>query len=218
MKYTTIRDPGMPYGPWSMQTMYSGQKWHIHVNPMSFVWKSFNLKDLMVYTGLLDDSTKQKIEAEEGVISGHAIVGLNEYLEIGPNQMVVLELKLAPNLYPASAQVKVMGDKTRATPPWSGFPEPFDFIPPLEFNNGVLKNPNSQRYCRKAYHIIGYLTSFPGAVGKSLFFETEKISQTLVQSMTQNILVNAFNYEGVPVGYGIPFNAPYIDFDPQQLT
>jgi hypothetical protein len=197
--------------------MRSGQNWYIHVNPMSFIWKSFNLKDLMVYTGLLDEATKSKIQSEEGVISGHAIVGLNQYIKIEPNQMVILELKLAPNLYPVSAEVKVMGDKNRSAAPWSGFPEPFDFVPPLVFEDGALKNPNSQRYCRKAYHIIGYLTSFPGAVGKSLFFETEKISQTLVQSMTQNILVNAFNYEGVPVGYGIPFNAPYIDFDPQQL-
>lgn len=219
MKNLTLKSAGG--FPWEVSVFPSGDpeknpKWIINVNPNSYIWRSFNLKDVMVCTGFLDRETDGKIKEAEGITSGHYIVGLNQDMEIKKNQMVVLVVKTGPNLYPVSAEVKILGDEGKNETPWIGWPEPFIFNPPLKYEeDGTLKDPEKTRYCFGAYHIIGYLTYDPSKGGKSLIFDKE--NQYFVQLLKDNLLMSAFNYEGIPVTYGIPFHAPYLDFDKKQL-
>lgn len=221
MKNVTIRSLGGH--PWEVTVFPSGQpgsteqKWYTSVNINSYIWRSFNLKDIMMHTGFIDKDTETAIKEAEGVISGHAIVGLGKNNEIKKNQMIVLEVKTGPNLYPVSAEVKIMGDEAKSETPWDGWPEPFIFKPALEFDSeGILKNPDKPRYCYGAYHIIGYLTFDPASQGKLISFD-EKTNQYFVQVLKNDLLMNAFNYEGIPVAYGIPFHRPYLDFDEKNL-
>ena len=91
MKNITVRSEG-GY-PWETTIFPSGEggsvKWFVNVNRDSYIWRSFNLKDVMVSTGLLDKDTENAIKQAEGIISGHVIVGLGENKEIKKNQMVV---------------------------------------------------------------------------------------------------------------------------------
>ena len=219
MKNLTIRSNGGH--PWETTVFPSGEaeapKWYVNVNEDSYIWRSFNLKDVMIHTGYFDNDTKQLIEEKEGIISGHAIDGLGQNMEIKKDQFVVLEVRTGPNLYPISAEVKIMGEEGKSKTPWDGWPEPFIFKPALEFDEqGILKNPEKARYCYGAYHIIGYLTYNPAGNGKAVNFG-DKENQFFVQILKENLLMSAFNYEGIPVVYGIPFHAPYLDFDKKNL-
>jgi hypothetical protein len=221
MKNITIRS-NATVRPWNVTIFASGEggskKQYVTVERKSYIWRSFNLKDTMIHTGSLDKDTQDAIKAAEGIISGHVIVGLDKYQEIKKDQMVVLELRTGPNLYPVSAEVKVMGAEGKSEPPWIGWPEPFILDPPIEFDSdGTLKDPQKPRYCYGAYHIIGYLTYDPSAGGRAVSFD-ENTTQYFIQCLEDNLLMSAFNYEGIPVTYGIPFHMPYLDFDKENLN
>jgi hypothetical protein len=194
--------------PFKMSVLSSGEKQYVKINPRSVIYKSFGWKDMMVHTGYIDQSTKGVIQAKEGSISGHAIVGLDQNLEVKEaNSIVFLKVNVYPNLTPESAEIVIAGGKE----PWSGFPEPIIFNPPLQYEeDGSIKEESAVRFQKSTVFVIGYLTDDPSQDGLSV--NINKKSQKLVQVTKNNILLNTFNYDGWPVLHGIPYFGGFFDY------
>lgn len=179
----------------------SGEENYVSINP-GIIYRSFNLKDMMVYTGYIDDSTKGQIEAKEGNISGHVINGLMENIEIEEFDGIILKIGVGPNLYATGASIeKVSLDDD---PIWSGYPEPFVWNPPFEFeDDGTPKN--DVKYRRQTHCIIpvAYLTDDEFQEGQTVTFGSGENAKTqkLVRVLCDNLMMTSFNYDGTPVAF-----------------
>ena len=208
---TAATKPGS-YIPFEVSYIQKSDKYiYLTVEPRSVIYRSFNLKDMMIYTGFIDDITKAKIESLEGNLSGHAINGLNSEFKIEEsNQILYLKVGIGPNLYATGAEI-ILG---KITNPWSGYPEPFQYNPGIEFDEqGNLKSSIIYRRQTAAYFPLAYLTNDTSQIGKVIPISngTDQISQVnkLVQVIDYNIMMTTFNYDGNPVAYGIPFMNPF---------
>lgn len=189
-------------------------KTYAMVEPRSVVYRSFNLKDMMISTGFLDADTKTIIESFETNISGHVINGLGDKIEIKTDKeypIVYLEVGIGPNLYATGAEIKI----GYIDNPWSGYPEPFVYSQGIEFDDkGNLKSPVIYRRQTAAIFPLAYFTNDGGQIGKTVSIsksKEDKDSKTykLVQTIDYNIMMTTFNYDGNPVAYGIPFMNPF---------
>ena len=174
-------------------------EYHVLINP-GVIYRSFNLKDMMIWSGYIDEQTRGVIEKNEGTISGHIINGLNEYKRIEKNGIVYLKINVSPSLYATNASIEV-GEIEN---PWSGYPEPIIYNPPLEFDDdGVPKVDIKFRRQKSAIVPIAYLTDDLNQDGESLTFSQggEGSQRTLVRSLCGNLMMFSFNYEGTPIAY-----------------
>jgi hypothetical protein len=186
-----------------------------NVNPRSVIYKSLNLKDMMIYTGYIDEATKSLITSTEGNLSGHAINGLDSKINLDKtkeNHIIYLEVGIGPSLYATGASIKI----SDLTNPWSGYPESIIYNPPLEFDKeGNLKSSVIYRRQTAAIFPLAYLTNDTTQPGKTVMIkksETDKEPKVykLVQTINYNILMTTFNYDGNPVAYGVPFMNPFL--------
>ena len=218
-----VSDSSVGNGPFSVSTKLDkdGKKLVFTVNPRSVIYKSFNLKDIMVDESFIDKETAALIKAKEKDLKRHVITDLTKEQEVYPNSIIYLQLDISPNLNIKYAEVlsgpiragEFTGDDE---PPWEGFPEMIGYTPPLEFDeNGQLKNSFVSRYQKYAYVPIAYVTSDPSAIGTSITIPgTPPITQTLVQILNTNLIIQTFNYDGIPVAYPIPFfGGTYLYYD-----
>jgi len=193
------------------------------VNPKSVIYKSFNLKDIMIAPSLLDKETSELIKAKEKNTDRHLIKSLGEDLDAIVDSIIYIELEISPNLNIIKAEIKAGPQEHKNAPkedapPWKGFPEMIGFEPPLEFDSkGQLKNINVSRSQKYAYIPIAHITS-DTTVGKPISIfnsqSQEVISQNLVQILNTNIIIQTFNYDGIPVAYPIPFfGGTYLYYD-----
>jgi hypothetical protein len=193
------------------------------VNLRSIIYKSFNLKDIMIAPSLLDADTEKLIQSKEGNTDRHVIKGLGTELQAIPDSIIYLQLTISQNLNIISAETKIgpsehLTSPTQDVPPWVGFPEMIGFEPPLEFDEkGQLKNSTVSRYQKYAYVPIANITSDTTA-GKTIYIynsSTKKTTtQNLVQLLDTNIIIQTFNYDGIPVAYPIPFfGGTYLYYD-----
>jgi len=193
------------------------------VNPRSVIYKSFNLKDIMIAPSFLDKETEQLIKAKEGNTDRHVIKKLGTQLDAHTDSIIYLELEISQNLNIISAEVVCLPSEHDTDPqgyyrPWNGFPEMIGFDPPLEFDDqGQLKNSTVTRYQRYAYVPIANVTS-DSSTGKVVYVynaQTKKMTtQYLVQLLNTNIILQTFNYDGIPVLYPIPFfGGTYLFYD-----
>jgi len=193
------------------------------VNPRSVIYKSFNLKDIMIAPSFLDEETKQFIIGKEGGISRHVIYGLGTEQDAIPDSIIYLKLQISQNLNIVSAEINIgpsehSTEPTKYYPPWIDFPEMIGFEPPLQFDEqGQLKNSTVTRYQKYAYIPIASVTS-DNSIGKSIYIynaQTKTTStQYLVQLLNTNIILQTFNYDGIPVAYPIPFfGGTYLFYD-----
>lgn len=223
-KSINISDSANNNGPFSITTFLSedGKKTQFSASSRSVIYKSFNLKDIMVDEGFIDKKTQELIKEKEKNLDRHIIKDLSKAQEAYPDSIIYLDIKISPNLNIKSAEllsgpIDVGGTPTGEDPPWEGFPELIGFKPPLEFDEkGQLKNIFVSRYQERAYVPVAYITSDPAVNGKSVSFITEKetITQTLVQILNTNIIIQTFNYDGIPVAYPIPFfGGTYLYYD-----
>lgn len=210
------------FTPFEVFTSFDPQagKTYAMVEPRSVVYRSFNLKDMMISTGFLDDTTKQTIEGFEKTISGHVINGLGDKIELKADKeypIIYLEVGIGPNLYATGAEIKIgylEGDGQLKTP-WSGYPEPFVYSQGIEFDDkGNLKSPVIYRRQTAAIFPLAYLTNDGNQIGKSVSIPKSKDDKDpktykLVQTIDYNIMMTTFNYDGNPVAYGIPFMNPF---------
>ena len=122
------------------------------------------------------------------------------------NGIVYLKINVSPSLYATSASIEVGEIKN----PWSGYPEPIIYNPPLEFDDdGVPKVDIKFRRQKSAIVPIAYLTDDLNQDGESLTFgQGGKGSQrTLVRSLCGNLmmfsfeLVNSAGKGWVPAAY-----------------
>jgi len=210
--FKTITSKENTYIPFEVSYTQRNGKIYLIVEPRSVVYRSLNLKDMMIYTGYLDDETKSTIETLEGNISGHVINGLGQEFEVKePNQILYLEVGVGPNLYATGAEIKL----GKLDNPWESYPEPFKYNPPLEFDQqGNFKNSIISRRQTAAYFPIAYLTNDTSQIGKIIPIINGPTSQAkqinkLVQVINYNIMMTTFNYDGNPVAYGIPFMNPF---------
>jgi len=218
-----VSDASVANGPFSISTKLSkdGKKLVFTGNPRSVIYKSFNLKDIMVDASFIEKETAALITAKEKNLDRHVIRDLSKEQEVYANSIIYLVLAISPNLNIKSAELLSgpirAGEFTSDTePPWEGFPELMRFSPPLEFDNkGQLKNSLVSRYQDKAYVPVAYVTSDPSANGTSITLPgTPPINQTLVQILNTNIIIQTFNYDGIPVAYPIPFfGGTYLYYD-----
>jgi len=199
------------YIPFEVSYIQKDKKIYLTVEPRSVIYRSFNLKDMMVYTGFMDDSTKSVIQGMEGNISGHVINGLGQEFEVKEsNQILYLEVGIGPNLYATGASIKI----GKLDNPWSGYPEPFQYNPGIEFDqNGNLKDNITYRRQTAAYFPIAYLTNDTSQNGQTIPItaggtEVKEVNK-LIQVIDYNIMMTTFNYDGNPVAYGIPFMNPF---------
>lgn len=192
----------------------NNSKTYVMVEPRSVVYRSFNLKDMMIATGFLDNDTRAVIEGFEKTISGHVINGLGDKIEIKTDKeypIVYLEVGIGPNLYATGAEIKI----GYIDSPWSGYPEPFVYSQPIEFDDkGNLKSPVIYRRQTAAIFPIAYFTNDGNQIGKSVSIPKSKEDKDpktykLVQTIDYNIMMTTFNYDGNPVAYGIPFMNPF---------
>ena len=202
------------FTPFEVFAYFENDKTYVMVEPRSVIYRSFNLKDMMISTGFLDDATKTVIESFEKTISGHVINGLGSKIEIKPEQdhpIVYLEVGIGPNLYATGAEIKIGDIKN----PWSGYPEPFIYSQGIEFDDkGNLKSPVIYRRQTAAIFPIAYFTNDGGQIGKTVSIPKNKEDKDpktykLVQTIDYNIMMTTFNYDGNPVAYGIPFMNPF---------
>jgi len=193
------------------------------VNPRSVIYKSFNLKDVMIAPSLLDKETEELIKAKEDNTDRHVIKYLGTELEAFSDSIIYLELKISQNLNIIGAEVRSGPSEHSSSPneyypPWIDFPEMIGFEPPLEFDDqGQLKNSTVTRYQKYAYVPIANVTS-DSSTGKLIYIynpQTKKtITQYLVQILNTNIILQTFNYDGIPVLYPIPsFGGTYLFYD-----
>ena len=192
--------------PFKITIIPSGRDMYAAVEPRSVIYRTFGWKDMMVHTGYIDSQTKGVIESKEGSISGHAIVGLNQRIKMEENSVVYLKVNVYPNLTPESAEVIIRNGKE----PWSGFPEPIIFNPPLEYEeDGSIKEETRTRFQKATIFLLGYLTDDQTQEGPSVNFL--KKSQKLIQVTKNNIILNTFNYDGWPVLHGLPYFGGFFD-------
>ena len=200
--------------PFEVTINQKNNKTYAIVEPRSVIYRSFNLKDMMIWSGFLDDETKSTIESFEGNISGHIINNLGTELELKSdkeNHIIYLKVGIGPNLYATGADI-IVSDLSK---PWSGYPEPFEYNAPIEFDEqGNLKSKIVYRRQTAAIFPIAYLTNDGSQPGKSIIIkksETDKDPKIyqLVQTINYNIMMTTFNYDGNPVSYGIPFMNPF---------
>ena len=186
-----------------------------NVNPISVIYKSLNLKDMMVYSGYIDQATNALILATEGSISGHVINGLGSPTKLDStkeNHIIYLEVGIGPNLYATGASIKV----SDLIKPWSGYPESIIYNPPLEFDEkGDLKSSVIYRRQTAAIFPLAYLTNDINQAGKTVIIKKSETDKTpkiykLVQTIDYCILMTTFNYDGNPVAYGVPFMNPFL--------
>jgi len=218
-----VTDSNAGNGPFSVSTKIdkTGKKLVYTVNPRSVIYKSFNLKDIMVDASFIDKETAELIKAKEKDLKRHVITDLSKEQEVYPDSIIYISLHISPNLNITYAEVLSgpmrIGEFTADDePPWEGFPEMIGYTPPLEFNeDGQLKNIFVSRYQSRAYVPIAYVTSDPSAIGTSITIPGDPpITQTLVQILNTNIIIQTFNYDGIPVAYPMPFfGGTYLYYD-----
>lgn len=190
-------------------------------NPNSVIFKSFNLKDVMISQTAIDQKTQDTIfNNEGGSLDRHIIKNINQKIKIFPNQVLYIKIKVSSNLNPIEATIEAgpkeaENDIKTKSLAWEAFPELIEFSPKMEFDvDGKLKNPFAQRFQSYAYVPIGYFTSNENApITKTVFFsKPSAISQTYVQLLKTNLIINTFNYDGYPVLYFTPaiFSYPYL--------
>lgn len=202
------------YIPFEVTINQRDNKTYAIVEPRSVIYRSFNLKDMMIWSGFLDNDTKNEIESLEGNISGHIISNLGSELELTSdkeNHIIYLKVGIGPNLYATGAEIKI----SDLSNPWSGYPEPFEYNPGIEFDEqGNLKSNIVYRIQTAAIFPLAYLTNDGSQPGKSVLIKKsaeDKNPKTykLVQSINYNIMMTTFNYDGNPVSYGVPFMNPF---------
>jgi len=200
------------YIPFEVSYIQKSDKYiYLTVEPRSVIYRSFNLKDMMIYTGFIDNETKSLIEGFEGNLSGHAINGLGSEFKIEEsNQILYLKVGIGPNLYATGAEIKL----GKIDNPWSGYPEPFEYNPGIEFDQqGNLKSSIIYRRQTAAYFPLAYLTNDTSQIGKVIPISngSDQIKEVnkLVQVIDYNIMMTTFNYDGNPVAYGVPFMNPF---------
>jgi len=190
------------------------------INPNSVIFKSFNLKDVMISEDSIDQKTKDLINKNEGNLDRHIIKKMNTPVIVYPNQVIFLKVKVSANLNPIEASIEV-GPSSAASNintkdlAWEAFPEFIEFNPKVEFDDaGKLKNPFIQRLQSYAYIPIGYFTSNTNApFSKSVSFtKPTQTTQSFVQLLKNNLIINTFNYDGYPVMYFTPsvLSSPYL--------
>jgi hypothetical protein len=210
--FKTITSKENTYIPFEVSVVQESDKIYLTVEPRSVVYRSFNLKDMMIYTGFIDDATKSTIESLEGTISGHAINGLGDKFEVDKeNKILYLKVGIGPNLYATGAEIGI----SNLDNPWSGYPEPFEYNPAIEFDqDGNFKSSIIYRRQTAAYFPLAYLTNDTSQIGKVVPIkqgagdEIKEVNK-LVQVINYNIMMTTFNYDGNPVAYGIPFMNPF---------
>jgi hypothetical protein len=211
--FKTITSKENTYIPFEVSVVQEqdSKKLYLSVEPRSVIYRSFNLKDMMIHTGFIDKATESIIQGFEGTLSGHAICGLDQKFEIDKeNKIIYLEVGIGPNLYATGAEVKI-GNLDN---PWSGYPEPFKYNPSIEFDKeGNLKDSIVYRRQTAAYFPLAYLTNDTSQIGKIVPItkggnEVKEVNK-LVQVINYNIMMTTFNYDGNPVAYGIPFMNPF---------
>jgi len=198
------------YVPFEVSVTQRDKKTYATVEPRSVVYRSFNLKDMMIWSGYLDDDTKSTIEGLEGSISGHIINNLGTELELPEgkeNHIIYLKIGIGPNLYATGANI-IISDLSN---PWSGYPEPFEYTPGIEFDEqGNLKSNIVYRRQTAAIFPLAYLTNDAGQPGKSVIIGDKEVkAYKLVQTIDYNIMMTTFNYDGNPISYGVPFMNPF---------
>jgi hypothetical protein len=198
------------YVPFEVLITQRDKKTYATVEPRSVVYRSFNLKDMMIWSGYLDDETKSTIEGLEGNISGHIINNLGTELELPEgkeNHIIYLKIGIGPNLYATGANI-IISDLSN---PWSGYPEPFEYTPGIEFDEqGNLKSSIVYRRQTAAIFPLAYLTNDAGQPGKSVIIGDKEVkAYKLVQTIDYNIMMTTFNYDGNPISYGVPFMNPF---------
>ena len=198
------------YVPFEVLITQRDQKTYATVEPRSVIYRSFNLKDMMIWSGYLDDDTKSTIEGLEGNVSGHIINNLGTELELPENKenhIIYLRVGIGPNLYATGANI-IVSDLSN---PWSGYPEPFEYTPGIEFDEqGNLKSNIVYRRQTAAIFPLAYLTNDAGQPGKSVIIGEEEVkAYKLVQTIDYNIMMTTFNYDGNPISYGVPFMNPF---------
>ena len=165
---------------------------------------------MMIWSGYLDDDTKSTIEGLEGNVSGHIINNLGTELELPENKenhIIYLRVGIGPNLYATGANI-IVSDLSN---PWSGYPEPFEYTPGIEFDEqGNLKSNIVYRRQTAAIFPLAYLTNDAGQPGKSVIIGDKEVkAYKLVQTIDYNIMMTTFNYDGNPISYGVPFMNPF---------
>jgi hypothetical protein len=198
------------YVPFEVLITQRDKKTYATVEPRSVIYRSFNLKDMMIWSGYLDDETKSTIEGLEGNISGHIINNLGTELELPENKenhIIYLKVGIGPNLYATGANI-IVSDLSN---PWSGYPEPFEYTPGIEFDEqGNLKSSIVYRRQTAAIFPLAYLTNDAGQPGKSVIIGDKEVkAYKLVQTIDYNIMMTTFNYDGNPISYGVPFMNPF---------
>lgn len=207
------------YVPFEVLITQRDQKTYATVEPRSVIYRSFNLKDMMIWSGYLDDDTKSTIEGLEGNVSGHIINNLGTELELPENKenhIIYLRVGIGPNLYATGANI-IVSDLSN---PWSGYPEPFEYTPGIEFDEqGNLKSNIVYRRQTAAIFPLAYLTNDAGQPGKSVIIGEEEVkAYKLVQTIDYNIMMTTFNYDGNPVSYGVPFMNPFFWYSSSSST
>jgi hypothetical protein len=202
------------FTPFEVFTYFENDKTYAMVEPRSVIYRSFNLKDMMIATGFLDNDTRAVIEGFEKTISGHVINGLGDKIELKADKeyhIIYLEVGIGPNLYATGAEIKI----GYLDNPWSGYPEPFVYSQGIEFDDkGNLKSPVIYRRQTAAIFPLAYLTNDGNQIGKTVSIPKSKEDKDpktykLVQTIDYNIMMTTFNYDGNPVAYGIPFMNPF---------
>jgi len=196
------------YIPFEVTTIRENDKTYAIVEPKSVIYRSFNLKDMMIWSGFLDNNTRSLIQSTEGNINGHTINNLGVKLELQAsknNHIIYLRVGVGPNLYATGAEILV----SDISNPWSGYPEPFEYVPGLEFDGqGNLKGSVVYRRQTAAIFPIAYLTQDTSQNGKAILVGKDQ-NYKLIQVIDYNIMMTTFNYDGNPVSYGIPFMNPF---------
>ena len=198
------------YVPFKVLITQREKKTYATVEPRSVIYRSFNLKDMMIWSGYLDDDTKSTIEGLEGNVSGNIINNLGTELELPENKennIIYLRVGIGPNLYATGANI-IVSDLSN---PWSGYPEPFEYTPGIEFDEqGNLKSNIVYRRQTAAIFPLAYLTNDAGQPGKSVIIGDKEVkAYKLVQTIDYNIMMTTFNYDGNPISYGVPFMNPF---------
>jgi hypothetical protein len=200
--------------PFEVRINQRDNKTYAIVEPRSVIYRSFNLKDMMIWSGFLDDGTKSTIEGLEGNISGHIIHNLGSEIELDANKenhIIYLKVGIGPNLYATGADIRV----SDLSNPWSGYPEPFEYTPGIEFDNqGNLKSNIVYRRQVAAIFPLAYLTNDGSQPGKTILIKKNDQDKDpkvykLVQTIDYNIMMTTFNYDGNPISYGVPFMNPF---------
>jgi hypothetical protein len=209
--FKSITTREVSYVPFGVSITQRNDKTYVTVEPRSVIYRSFNLKDMMIWSGYLDDDTKSTIEGLEGNISGHIINNLGTELELPAdkeNHIIYLRVGIGPNLYATGANI-IVSDLSN---PWSGYPEPFEYTPGIEFDEqGNLKSSIVYRRQTAAIFPLAYLTNDATQPGKSVIIGQvgNLKNYKMIQTVDYNIMMTTFNYDGNPISYGVPFMNPF---------